>query len=135
MKHLKLYLILTALVILVSCQKRKCGFDETHYLQGNWEWVKTYGGLAGITETPASTGNTMLLELASGGNFTITKNSVITEQGNYNTDTQFCYHRNYTRSALKLGNAMLLTIERNDADTLILAEEYADGLTHIYTRK
>jgi len=132
---MKLYIIFTALVLFASCTKTKCGFGETDSLQGNWEWAQTSGGLTGIVETPASTGNTMLLELASGGNYTITKNSVVTGQGNYTMDTQFCYHNNTTLSALKLGNDQMLTIERNSADTLILAEEYADGLIHIYTKK
>lgn len=34
---------------------------EARTLLGRWEWVSSQGGIAGVTQTPASTGRTMTL--------------------------------------------------------------------------
>jgi hypothetical protein len=52
-------IILISAVIMMSCSR-----DESHWIIGNWEWVKTSGGFGGVTYTPQSTGRHEILKIS-----------------------------------------------------------------------
>ncbi len=41
---------------------------------GEWEWVSSIGGVGNTTETPASSGKTIIMKLDSDKKYTITTN-------------------------------------------------------------
>lgn len=50
-------------LILSGCTSKKVNTDEPE-ITGNWNWIESFGGLAGILETPESTGNTIQLDIS-----------------------------------------------------------------------
>ena len=64
----KLYVILTLVLITITCYSCHKESDETGnmaMLQGKWNWVKSVGGFAGQTNTPTSTGSTAAVEFTA----------------------------------------------------------------------
>ena len=46
-------------------------------LEGDWTWVESSGGIAGVTRTPESTGETMSLRFLSGSSVEVTRNGSV----------------------------------------------------------
>ena len=53
-------LMLWLAIVATGCASSSFG-PEARTLLGRWEWVSSHGGIAGVTQTPASTGRTMTL--------------------------------------------------------------------------
>jgi hypothetical protein len=117
-------------LLLSACEKSQCGFGEEASIMDKWKWVEISGGFGGIVETPVNTANNISLELLPNGTYILTRNKVMAQQGNYTSDSQFCYHHNRTKSALQLDSNEAKTKEFLDTGKLVLADEYADGLTY-----
>ncbi len=129
-----MYLLFASFLFLSACKKSHCGFGEPSGIMGKWKWVETSGGFGGVIETPANTGNDISLELLADGTYTMSRNKVMPQLGNYALVSQFCYHKNQAQTALKLDNNDAMTIESLNTDSLVLSDEYADGFTYTYTR-
>ena len=61
---MKKYFCLILVLILFNCTSKKVNSDEPE-ITGNWNWIESFGGIAGVLETPESTGNTIQLEISS----------------------------------------------------------------------
>ncbi len=60
-KHI---LLLFVALSFLSCSN-DADTDTNAQLLGIWDWISSSGGIAGITETPESTGNTITLEISN----------------------------------------------------------------------
>lgn len=61
----QLLTILVLVFLMSSCAKEEDQDEPVEFI-GNWSWIETSGGIAGITETPESTGSSVKLEISSG---------------------------------------------------------------------
>jgi hypothetical protein len=59
---MKKLIVLVLVSILFSCEHEDEEFNFRAYtLSGRWEWIETSGGFAGITYTPESTGQKIIV--------------------------------------------------------------------------
>ena len=70
-----------ALLAVFSCRSE----DDTDVspVVGEWEWVSSIGGVGNTTETPASSGKTIIMKLDSDKKYTITTNGTVTNEGTF----------------------------------------------------
>lgn len=63
MKKVQNYLLsLSILILVISCDK-ECGDANISELRGDWEWIESTGGFAGITITPETEMATQSLKI------------------------------------------------------------------------
>ena len=126
-----IYLVLIGILIL------SCSHDDNsinHELTGNWNWVKSSGGISYHIETPESTGKTVKLEIT---------NNTIKRYVNGNLD----YESNYSIVSEKENGVQLQIITFDDQiiplqitslneSTLKLSEyKVDDGFQYEYLRE
>lgn len=130
-------------LILVSCSR--CSREEaepapattvpsTTELSANWKWIKTQGGIAQITETPASTGKNVELRLGADNQYTIYTNGVVTSQGTYKLETRPSLLSKTDRQFIDFSNDCDMMVDRMDDTTLELAMDVYDGTGSVYSR-
>src|SRR5262245_41651013 len=125
------YLLLAAVVIGGnSCSKEH---SQPAGLVGTWNWVYSSGGIAGITETPASTGQTRSMEYTANGQFQSDINGNL-RYGQYQIVTASCIHNGGTTNQVKYSNGLSQTFVSTH-DSLILDDEVYDGFRSIYVHR
>lgn len=115
--------IILSFIILSGCTRKKVNTEESEII-GNWNWVESFGGIAGILETPESTGNTIQLDISSN---TIKKyvNGVLESSLSYSIETgdsgilggtqeMIIYENDFRQSFILTGNTLLLYDECDD---------------------
>lgn len=139
MKKNIVYLIAFIILGLTSCNKDSDEPDTSLILPelyDQWEWVYSFGGIAGDTVTPASMGFSVTLEYTSEGivnlyrdySLEITDNfSLLEIQGN----DDFDYMIEYGNSAIYPDQYVSFP----HVDTLFLLDNALDGYESIYYRK
>ncbi|TDD96172.1 hypothetical protein [Flavobacterium cellulosilyticum] len=127
--------LLFLLLILTSCTDQNDSNNEGNSLSATWVWVSSSGGIAGVTNTPKSTGNSIELIMTSDFNYTIYTNGSITSQGTYKMSTQKCIHDNTIKNSLIFSNNTEMTIEKINPINILLSDDYYDGFDNLYTRK
>jgi hypothetical protein len=137
MNHYFNLLTLLVLSLLGSCQNDNTQLSPQTGLEGTWEWVSTTGGLAGIHDTPASTGKTLRYEFTSEGAYTITENGTVTSQGTYTIAKRNCIHSGDQKDFIDFSSEEVAdrTIETVDEKTLGLSDEYFDGYGLTFRRR
>ena len=136
-----------AFLAVFSCRSE----DDTDVspVVGEWEWVSSTGGVGNTTETPASSGKTIIMKLDSDKKYTITTNGTVTNEGTFSLYKNVSNLEHYERVYIDFSNAsdqMIVNIEEktlhvsasigvsfypldtNDADRLI---ENADQAMYI----
>ncbi len=78
----KVWLVLA--VGLASCGSPTA--PEQEPLVGDWQWVQSSGGIAGLTLTPQSEGYEVLLRFTAAGQAEWWKDGVLTDQTGYETE-------------------------------------------------
>jgi len=128
------YIVLLGVLFLVSCEKK--AVDTCQGLNcaivGEWEWVSTYGSIAGTTWTPESTGEERKL-IVDDKNLSFYTDGQLTEMVAYEvfeTDTLLGGNEVYTFCAYG-GNTRLLLLEE---DNLRFQDLCADCYDDNYTR-
>ena len=74
-------LIIIGLLFSFSCKKESV--DSNNLLTGEWRWVSSTGGIAGVTITPASAGYERILLLTSDSKYSRYKNNVLEKTGTF----------------------------------------------------
>jgi hypothetical protein len=97
-KKIASLLIFTLLVVVFN----SCSKNDGEEIVGNWRWVQSSGGMAGIIETPVSTGKNILL--------IITEDEIQTYENDSLKET--------TGYTIKYGNSLL-----QDMKTLIIVKD------------
>ena len=64
MKHITLFVLFSLTALLSSCSKNEDTSDLSS-ITGKWKWIESKGGITGGTETPASTGKIINLQISS----------------------------------------------------------------------
>lgn len=93
-------------------------------LIGRWNWIQTSGGLAGIIETPASTGKTAFIEISS-TSIKRYENGVLLGERNYSIDKGQSIYSNEDTFIINYDNDWKQSFVIQ-GDTLILRDECFD---------
>lgn len=125
--------LIIALFSMISC--RSDDNTDTSSLVGDWEWASTYGGIANITETPTTTGNTILLSFTSDNKYTIKTNGIVTSEGTFTLYKDVSNLEHYERTYINFSNYSTKMIANNDDENLILGDDVNDGFTYTYKKK
>ena len=75
------FLIIIGLLFNFSCKKESV--DANNLLTGEWRWVSSTGGIAGVTITPASAGYERILLLTSDSKYSRYNNNVLEKTGTF----------------------------------------------------
>jgi hypothetical protein len=112
------YVIVLALVGFTGCTKDSSVDSSAADLVGNWEWVKSSGGIAGIVQTPKTLGYTYSVTYTKDGRYL-----------QYDKDGKLAYDESYVISQ---ATSILDNKERNmvtlDASTMFSFEIRNDSL-------
>ena len=125
-----------ALSVMTGLAMLGCGSvtgpDLDEQIVGQWEWIESTGGIAGMTLTPASTGETRALRFDSERVSSFRNDSLVATQ-RYTlalvagTDT-------WTIDYLDAGSAFEMQTAELRADTLVLTDPCCDGFVSRYLR-
>jgi hypothetical protein len=106
-------------------------------IYGNWQWVKSVGGFAGTTVTPATAGYTQRVVLKSGNTCEYYKNDTLM------TTAQFAIYREKTSFSSDSVDVIHYLapvhffdqiVSQAGSDTLALADLCMDCFKHTYVR-
>lgn len=133
MKIHKIISFLPLLLIFVSCNKS--AIDVQTSLCGKWQWVSTDGGIAGnIHETPASTGNAIILTLSESLEYSFETNNTVTNEGAYSVTRGTSIYDHQEKQVIQFHDLGDFMIESFDGSTLVLSDNALDGLKKVYHR-
>lgn len=113
-----------------GCSLVESGQDE---LNGTWEWIHTYGGIAGQTLTPESEGYQQQLIFYGGRSYLLARGGKTIRKGSYNlTDAKM---GGQMRPAIEFESDHWETFYEILNDTLFLSPNCRDCFFDTYVRK
>ena len=65
-KVVLIFALIFALILAITSCSKDIKTSNGSTLNGKWNWVESSGGLAGKTETPATTGKVITIEISNG---------------------------------------------------------------------
>ena len=118
----------------LSCNKTKDFDTDAQKITGIWIWTKSYGGFAGITYTPESTGEIRKLSFSSSRIYKEYYNDSLVYVSTYKvSETYMDFTKKISPVILFNGNPVRL-YSFTDNNPLVLIYLAADGFTHSYKR-
>ena len=132
-------LILIVSLIILQAQK---GCEDQHQedavkyeaLEGKWEWVKTTGGFAGLTTTPASTGKKIYIEFTAEHIYKKYENQSLTSEETCRLIFKNSIYSEEETPQLSFGDDKMNQTIVLKGKELILREECHDCYEHIYRK-
>lgn len=136
-KLLPVIFIITSF-ISVSCQTGNEILISDTGIAGEWEWVRTDGGIAyHIHETPASTRENIEWKFTDERKYFIYVNGTRTSEGTYSLTKRSCIHSHEEKLWIDFSSSsdMDMMIESIDAEILELSDEMYDGIGSQFRKK
>ena len=128
----KLVLFFFGLVLFVSCSDHVL---ETNEIMGTWNWVSSSGGIAGVTYTPESTGDNIVLEFTPDSIYREYLNdSLIVETGFSIVVAKSIYEHDSTKMISFNQGMISRSIVFDSPNDLVLRDEVYDGFSSHYRR-
>ena len=122
------YLIITFLVVFMSCQKDKESISGL--IVGKWEWVKSVSAWTGQVSNPQTVGYSLALEFTSDGVMKEYNNDTLSNSTNYSIEINSSEpNRNYLNYGSGLRSQVYVS-----TDSLTLNATYVDGPVSTYIR-
>ncbi len=136
MKYVTYLIILLSFTAIACKRKNPKTPDITPAFTpvGTWKWVLTTGGIAGVHQTPASTGHSLTYTFRADSTA-----NILTDTSNVNTtyaiehDTAFLTSGGVT-DFLKV-QGILLGIMSSHNDTMIITQDFVDGFYFYYVKQ
>ena len=131
------WIIIPALALLACAPgnggvKRADAPDSPNII-GSWNWTETTGGIAGITKTPESSGETWSIEFKKDGTFREVRNGV-EHTGSYGIQIRESIFDHQQRPALLMEGRQIMIIELPGPDRLHLSDNVYDGFNSTFTK-
>lgn len=124
---------LLALIVLGAISCKKSTQLPSNSLIGKWRWVKSVGGIAGLTLTPQSTGNNFRDEFYADSSYKRFENDSLLIQGSFSIIKGYNYTPTEKVDVLKTGDWRRSIYIKND--TLYLNDLFiSDGFGDTYVR-
>jgi len=101
---------------------------------GSWVWIESSGGIAGVTLTPASTGETMAIDFTAGGEARLSRNGTIERTVDFDTSPGAEKGSLVVSYGEPLWGFDTQTATFPDSATLVLTDPCCDGFTYRYVR-
>lgn len=126
------FLILISIFLFSACEDSNSQMDYS--LVGNWRWIETSGGIAGIKITPSTASKTERLAF-SDSTISIYQNDSLAGVFKYSIEIEQTIFSEEPISVLKIpsfsspSKVIFLT-----EDTLRLSDNFVDGMTQTYVR-
>jgi hypothetical protein len=137
MHLIKRYVFAWTALAAVACSKQAAitKQEPDTSLTGNWQWVRTDGGIGNtIHETPFSTGKTIELNINSDSTFAVFANGFLTDQGTYSITYKTCIHDHAKKQVIHFSSGKDLMVERLKNNELYVSDENYDGVGSQYQR-
>lgn len=125
--------LLGLVFVVAACST---GLDpEIEDLVGEWDWVESSGGIAGLTLTPASTGETMTLRFTESGVVELSRDGAVTSTSDYTVSTaEDGKSRTVAYTASPFGFPSQ-TLGFDGEDVMVLSDPCCDGFTYRWVRR
>lgn len=120
------------LLFLASCSNDEPQI-KANELVGEWKWVRTTGGFAGVNQTPAE-GEVKMLQFNNDYAYQKTNNGTVVKSGKYLLGTTESMLFNKEMPSLTL-DSIETYLYAYDGDVLTLSEDVYDGFSYQYIRK
>ena len=138
MKRLRTTLVLASILSLVlvstslSFANNSVAADGEGIV-GAWEWVRSVGGIAGIEETPKSTGQSRSVVFDEYGNVTFCRNGTVSNSSSYTLGIALTIFSVDPMPVVYL-NGQLTFAYSIEGNTLILNDNHVDGFRSEYSK-
>lgn len=136
-RHCAVWIVGSALWLLAGCHgngaPKDPTSDATPNIVGTWSWVESTGGIAGVTKTPESSGETWTIEFRKDGTFREVHNKE-GRTGTYEIAARESIFDHEARPALLIDGELERIILRPDSQTLHLNDNVYDGFGNRFTR-
>jgi len=116
----------------MQCRKHEPA-PTNNLIVGNWNWVSTSGGLAGVYETPENTGKIIFVEFGPEGIFRMMIDGQMVRECKY-TISNGANTEDAMQQVMYSDSTMSQTIYFKDLGYLILTDMVSDGFTYEYKR-
>lgn len=134
MKKLSFFLIITTF-FAISCTKDEIvAQNSTSTLTGEWRWVSSTGGIAGITITPETAGYERKLVLTDDMKYSRYKDNVLQKSGKFELTKEKSIYKTELVDFIKFDDATKSVIQGNTSDELLLADNFYDGFGETFKR-
>lgn len=132
LSHKKYLLLFLLIAITFSCSDSEDPINQKN-IYGNWIWINSTGGIDGRTETPATTGKVIRLEITK-QSIKHYVNNALTGDYPYVIKTQQSQLFGKPAEMILYENGSSQIIEGKQ-DELLLTEDCFDCFSHLYTRE
>jgi len=129
----RIILILLFIGLFSSCSDDEDGHLFVAEIIGGWNWVESTGGIDGRTDTPASTGNQIVIEFRA-GSYKKYVNGELEEEMTYKLEEGESMIFGKKTVQIIYQNGWKQSIERCDSK-LILHDECSDCFRNEYTKE
>ena len=127
--------LLFLLTVIVSCSVENSNVVVDKNLIGTWNWISSSGGIAGTTNTPASTEKNIALKFTSDNKYFYYTNGVISSEGTYKFSTQKSIVDGTFKKSIVFSAGGEMIIDKIDNTNLYLSDNYYDGCGSSYIRE
>ncbi|MBW2369840.1 MAG: hypothetical protein JRH15_18370, partial [Deltaproteobacteria bacterium] len=101
---------------------------------GTWSWVQSSGGIAGILETPESTGESRKVVFDDQGNVTYYTDNIVTLSSTYSLGESLTIFSDEPVPVVYVEGQLTLAYSFPACGELELAEDVFDGFIHLYQK-
>ena len=132
MKQLTFFLLISTFFVF-SCKKEEALLNNS--LAGNRQWVKSTGGIAGKTFTPASEGYERTLSFTYNLKYNRSKNNLTEKSGTFEIIKAKSIYKAEVVDFINFNDGTMSVIISQTSEELILADNNYDGFTETFKRK
>jgi hypothetical protein len=129
--------VIVSMCVAFSCEEdgeRGGGYGP---LIGDWEWVRTDGGIGyNIHGTPASTGLNIHCKFTTNRTYSRYVNNVLESEGSYSLESKTCIHSGEKKLMIHFSDPGQpeMMIENITVESLSLSDECFDGIGSEWTK-
>lgn len=133
----RLWIAGLAIVLFAGCHSSGHPKDPdavgTSDILGSWAWVESTGGIAGITKTPQSSGESWTIEFRKDGTYREVRNGQETT-GTYGIEKRASIFDHEMRPAIVIQGRADQIPGRTGKDRLTLSDNVYDGFNNTFVR-
>jgi hypothetical protein len=130
MKNL-VFLPFIVIFFVFSCTKETVESNPFSFT-GQWQWVMSSSGIAGITITPASAGYERTLVFTADFKYSRYKNNILEKSGKFEIVQAKSIYKVALVDFIKFDDGTMLVIMSQTSTELILADNFYDGFSETY---
>lgn len=127
------FLLIIATFAAFSCTKEDVS-TKSSTLTGEWRWVSSTGGIAGITITPETAGYEQKLVLTDDMKYSRYKDNVLQKSGKFEITQEKSIYKTELVDFINFDDGTMSVIQENTSNELLLADNFYDGFGETFKR-